>query len=496
MNGPSYSRRRVVGMLGATMALAAGCRGDGAAAAANQAGAAEPAGVPLSRFGVQAGVGRDQWKQLAAAFAAAHRDGLSLIAEPGARYLHDGPLSLDGVSFDGRGCGLVALSDGPQVLRCVGTGWRLANVALIGAATRRSSENDTCGLQVGDHAEHPATDFTIENVVVGGADGRGFAGAGAMFDRASRGRISGLTVRDTLADGIHVTNGSEDLAFARTLSERNGDDGFAVVSYVRQGRPCARIRLTGGVARETLARGFTVVGGRDVTFERIVAERCAAAGLYLFGEEAFDTYGVAGCRVAGAKVVGCVTGRGQAGDFTQSAVLLGGRPGSDRVGGATLSRGVADCTLADVEVVGGGAHCWAGLVVGEHAQGIRVERPVLRQLSGGKRDHEMSGIEIGGRDVTVAQPRLSDVEGIPFVVLTSASGRTVIDRPVVAGARTKRSATEVFNTFCYVDAAAGAQEVVIRGGTFSRGPGRVVTNLLPDKARLKTSGNRLDGRAA
>lgn len=483
------SRRAVLaGIAGALGTV--GCD-DGGAQARGSGAARSPAGSvpaaperrvrPLSDFGVDRLATRDQWTVLKRAFEAAAAEGFDLVADPDANYRHDGALMLDGVSLDGHGCTFTALSDGPRVLRCVGTGWRVANLRLLGAARVRTSSSDRNGIMIGDD-NSPASDFVLENVTVDAVGpGRGVSGAGFMFNRASRGRIVRPTVRHSLADGIHITNGSHELVFERSLSENTGDDGFAVVSYVPQGRICHHIRLTGGISRDSLGRGFSVVGGRDIVMERPNAERSAAAGVYLYGEGGWNTYGVARCQVADALVVGCSTGRGQAPGFSNAAIIIGGREGADSVDGERLARGAADCVVANPVVRGAGPACTAAISTHEYALQPRILGAQLHDIVSTNPFLPASGIEIGGRDVVVERPQMTNIAGLAIAVTRTASGNCLVSDPRVAGSRLKGTGAD---SFIYVDQAKALQRIEIRNGTFTRGPRRLGIEALPDRLRL------------
>ena len=490
-SGLFATRRRAVALIGGSALAAVGCgRDDARATQAGPQPAATGRVVTLSQLGVDRFSGRDQWKALSAAFATAAGDGLTILGDGDARYRHDGLLLLDGVSFDGRGCTLVALSNGPQAIKCIGRNWRIANFTHLGGADRRSSENDTNGLWVGDGMHHRAEDFMIDNVTIGSAaPGRGFAGAGYMLNEAYRGRITGAVVRDTLADGIHVTNRSSDLMFVRPLSERTGDDGFAVVSYRSQGRLCRNIHVTDGRCVEPVGRGFAVVGGLDVTYERIRVLRSSAAGAYLYGEGSYDTFGVENCRILGAHLTDCSTGRGLPADFSNAALIIGGRDGSDTVDGRQVTRGAADCLVRDPVIEGAGAACTAAISLHEHAVRPTIAGGTLRDIraNGSRRPN---GIEIAGRDITVTRPTMTDIAGLPITVLGTASGACTVTAPVVDGADTGS-----FNTFCYIEAAPRLTRMTIERGRFGRGPQRLAVSMLP-AGRLRLTGNQVNGRPA
>jgi hypothetical protein len=494
----SPSRRTVLvgiaGVVGSTACNDQDARaltGNGAHAAGRvQPGSADSAPrrqvLPLSRFGVDRFATRDQWPALRRAFEAAHAEGFDLVADPYASYRHDGVLMLDGVSLEGGGCTFIALSDGPQVLRCIGSGWRVANLRLLGAARTRTSANEGNGIMIGDGNARPATDFVLENVTVDAVGpGRGVAAAGMMFSNASKGRIVRPIVRHSMADGIHVTNGSHNLIFDQSVCEDTGDDGFAVVSYRGQGRLCHTITVNDGVSRVSAARGCSVVGGRDVIYRRFTAERSSAAGAYFYGEDAYDTFGVYRCRLIDPILRQCVTGRGQAPEFSNAALILGGRDGLDMVDGISIPRGASECIVTNPIVEGAGAACTAGISTHQYAIRPRITGGRLSDLVSSNGSLRANGVEIGGRDVTVSGIRMNDIAGLAIVVLKTASGTCLVDGPHVTGSLTRPGPID---SFVYADPAPALRRMTIRGGRFAKGPGKLAIDLLPAN-RLHLVGN-------
>ena len=454
-------------------------------------GCARAAGdpIPLSRLGVDRFSSRDQWSTLRQAFATAAADGLSLIADPDGIYRHDGPLTLDGVSFDGQGCTLRSLSDGPQVLRCLGSNWRLANLRILGTATQRSSENNRNGLWIGDEGAHTASNFVLENVTVDAVEpGRGVATAGIMFSNAHHGRIVAPTVRHSLADGIHITAGSSELLIERPLVEDSGDDAVAIVSYRQQQRICRTIRVTDAVSRRSAARGISVVGGLDVQLDRVRVEKSSAAGVYLYGEQGFDTYGVARCRVTDPVLVDCVTGRHLPPGYSNAAIVIGGRDGADVVDGMTVGRGAADCVVHNPVVTGAGSACTAAISTHQFALRPHVIGGRIRGPAPGRAGAATGGIEIGGQDVTVEGLRMTDIVGLAIVVLPTASGTCQVLRPQVDGSLLRSGP---ISSYLYAEAAPALRRLVVRDGRFTRGPKQLSTSLLPT-GRLLLERNRLD----
>lgn len=446
--------------------------------------------ISLSALGVVASRASDQWSALSRAFATAAADGLTLIGDASAVYRHDGLLTLDGVSFDGQGCAFLALSEGPQALRCLGSGWRVSNLRLIGAATRRSDRNDCNGLWVGQEGGPSANDFILENIVIDSiAPGRGVATAGIMFTDAHRGRLIAPVVRRSLADGIHVTAGSTNLSIERALVEDSGDDAIAVVSYRSQGRLCRNIRVTDAVSRRSAARGIAIVGGSDVLCERPRVERSAAAGIYLYGEGSFDTYGTARVQVTDPVLVDCVTGRGLAPGFRNAAIVLGGREGNDEIGGETIPRGASGCVIRNASVTGAGDACTAAISMHQYAIAPRI---MGGQIDGTRigaapaRDAAVTGgIEIGGRDVLVEGVEMRDIAGIAIALLAQASGNCMVRHVTVNGSSRRPGPID---SFIYAEHAPALRHLTIRDSSFAAGPARLSISLLPPD-RLQFSGN-------
>ena len=435
-----------------------------------------PAPVPLSHYGVDRFAIRDQTAGLRGAFEAAAHDGHSLTGDPDAVYRHDGRLLLQGVSFDGQGCTLMPLSDGPQVLQCRGAGWRLANLRVLGAATRRSSDNGLNGVWIGGDEPEAAADFIVDNIRIDGVGPtHGIGTAGIMFSHARNGRLSRATVRASHADGIHITAGSHHLLVEQALVEDSGDDSFAVVSYREQGAICHDIRIRDGVSRRSAARGMAVVGGEDITFERVSVQQSSAAGVYLYSESSFDTYGVARVQVIDAALTGCVTGVGLPDGFSNAAIIVGGREGADPIRGETLLRGATDCRIVRGAVAGAGAACTAAISTHAFAIRPRIDGTTIHGEPSPSRGHNPAGIEIGGRDVAISNVAMTGVAGLAMIVLPTAAGDCQVERVTVAGSSLVPGPIA---SYVYTQAAPALRHLSISDCSFAGGPGQVTSGAL------------------
>jgi hypothetical protein len=131
----------------------------------------------------------------------------------------------------------------------------------------------------------------IDHVTIEGAPAAGISTAQA----ATRGRITNNTLRNTLADSIHMTDRASQILVENNLIENSGDDGIAVVSYKSDGARVNNITARNNVVRgNKWGRNMSVVGGRQVVYENNLLQNNLAgfACLYIAQENSYDTYSV------------------------------------------------------------------------------------------------------------------------------------------------------------------------------------------------------------
>lgn len=150
-------------------------------------------------------------------------------------------------------------------------------VVRTAAATRRWDAYEQMGVRLAAR-----NGIVVRRVGVYGA-----AAAGIYVGNATNFLLDDVVVKDSWSDGIHMTEGSRDGAVRNARVTNAGDDGIAVVSYARDGAPCARISVSdSSVTGGPWGRAYSVVGGEDVTYDRITAEASNAAALYFSTEGA------------------------------------------------------------------------------------------------------------------------------------------------------------------------------------------------------------------
>lgn len=138
--------------------------------------------------------------------------------------------------------------------------------------------------------------------------------AGILMVRADRFLIANNTVSRTLADGIHMTNGSKNGRVLNNTVRETGDDMIAVVSYADGGNAALNkastlkaewtqrldtrldknILIAGNsVGGQYWGRGISVVGGEKVTIARNRIDNAPIGAAILLAREAnYQTFGV------------------------------------------------------------------------------------------------------------------------------------------------------------------------------------------------------------
>ena len=257
--------------------------------------------------------------------------GGTLALTRGRTYLHSDVLTLTvaDVVLTGGGT-LLATEEERSALRIEADGVTLDGVTLgVRATTRRWDAPDQHRLYVA-----PGRGLVVRKVTVTGS-----AASGVFLAGVADFRLEDITVKDTRADGIHLSQGSRNGRVLRPRLSGTGDDGVAVVSYLQDGAPCRDIRVDNPVVRGTRGgRGISVVGGEDVTYTDIDVEGSRAAAVYVACEgEPYFTAPSRRVRVVGGAVRGANTDV----EIDHGSVLVfAGREGGE----------VADVEISGLEV--------------------------------------------------------------------------------------------------------------------------------------------------
>jgi hypothetical protein len=197
-------------------------------------------------------------------------------------------IRLDGVRLVGSGDAsvLYALNPIREAIYMYGSGAEVSLLKLSGRkATARQAAWESTRITL-----FGATNFVIDKVTIDGSAAAGIQTA----QSANNGRITNSTIKDTLADAIHMTDKASHITLENNRIENSGDDGIAVVSYREDGALVHHITARNNViANNKWGRQMSVVGGSQVLYEnnRLESNLGGRACLYIAQESSYSTYG-------------------------------------------------------------------------------------------------------------------------------------------------------------------------------------------------------------
>ncbi|MEO3761531.1 right-handed parallel beta-helix repeat-containing protein [Mycobacterium sp. B14F4] len=320
------------------------------------------------------------------------RPGDTLNLEPGT-YQHGGMLYIraSGVQINGNGATLEATNPGTAALVIHGDNVALSNLNLIAPV----------GLPRQDGTNQTMLVFGGTGVTVSGVNITGGSSAGMYVPNASNFRIENVTIRDTAADGIQLTAGSNNGQVNNVTTEGTGDDGIAVVSHTFGPAVgmCHDIVINSPrVLSNRQARGLVVVGGERITFNDINVSNTSAAGVFIGSQATFATGSVRGVTVNG----GVIT----AANFTAfpmgAVTVYSGTPGQT-VADVTVS----NLAITDTQPVAGqniGVGTAGGTLSNINFRDIAIQQagdlPVLKTLDAPRETYTATGITLNGAPYT------------------------------------------------------------------------------------------------
>jgi len=209
----------------------------------------------------------------------------SIVLLPSGQYIVSNVLTMGNpdVVLVGNGATLVATNPAYQALDITGSHCAVVGVVFQGVGTTRlTTPASSKIIGQGNYLQ------LIGNTINGGAS------AGIFIYVSQNYLIWGNSVSNTLADGIHNTNGSSENGSANGIIENNtvthsGDDLISVVSYNYPSiLPVSNVLIANNiVSGNNYGRGITVVGGQGITFaNNTISNVNQGAGIYVSQEEA------------------------------------------------------------------------------------------------------------------------------------------------------------------------------------------------------------------
>lgn len=191
---------------------------------------------------------------------------------------------------------------------------------------------------------------------------------------------SGFTVADndverTKADGIHLTAGAADGRVVGNRVRQVEDDCVAVVSYIQDDAVVHDVLEEGNTCTDIVrGRGFSVVGGQDITIRDGRIDGTWAAAVYLASEGSFDTYAAHRVQVVGNRISRANTEA----ELGHGAIMLVARPGRARLRDATVSLRNEDILLADNTIDATVASIADIVLLGPHQVRVAIEGQTIR----------------------------------------------------------------------------------------------------------------------
>lgn len=223
-----------------------------------------------------------------------------LVFPPGRyRQAHSVLVTTPDVTLWGPGATLQATDPRDHTLGLRADGVRLYGLTLTARPDQRRSEPAQARVSVyRDRSDNRDGTTPQRGNVVRGVTIDGAGSVGVLVYGAADFTIAGNTVRNTLADGIHVTGGSH---HGRVLDNRvrdTGDDLISIVSY--DDAPPVRDVLVADneVSGARWGRGLTIVGGEHLTLRgNTVTGVARGAGVLVAQEGNWHTHGVRDVRI-------------------------------------------------------------------------------------------------------------------------------------------------------------------------------------------------------
>jgi len=353
------------------------------------------------------GDGSDEQERLVGAISAARTLGAQLRA--GAkRFGHSDVIDFGNVSIIGQGSDkteFVALTPGRSALIIGGNGACAAGFRTTSPhATKRLLNDESAGLLARN-----ANQFNVHDVHAIGA-----ASVGHMYRGCTDGAITDANASYTLADGIHITGGCERLHCISPTATHTGDDGVAIVSYVKDGKLCQDITVVGATAIDTV-RGITVVGGRRIRHLSPITKLTRYCAVYLMGEVSYNTYGLEDVVVFDADIQAPNQKRN-----SHCSVMIGGRDGMAQAGAEEVSLRAVRCGIVRLKVrADGRTDARAAIGLDPGSEDCFVKNAYISDFGG----TDVPAVMVGGSGALLTDVHVDTMSGGFVACAPTASGQ-------------------------------------------------------------------------
>lgn len=232
----------------------------------------------------------------------------TMYLAPGKVYVHTDVLTVSSGNINGGG-----YRSGNSIINA----GRLHSTVPTASAVRFTGDNTAAyGVVFSSNATTRGVTYEEMKVLVFLTNGtvlheigvEGSRAAGIFIEGSSNYTVRSPVVKNTQADGIHNSGGSNNGLISDPYCENVGDDCFAVVTYSGQDF-CHDITWLRPVGRGGKARGCAVVGGYNIIYRDIDIQGSYAAGIYLASEppSSYDTRSTSNVVIENGVLRGCNT---------------------------------------------------------------------------------------------------------------------------------------------------------------------------------------------
>ncbi|WP_309398733.1 right-handed parallel beta-helix repeat-containing protein [Cerasicoccus maritimus] len=256
--------------------------------------------IDITAYGAVGDGMTDNLVAINSAIAAANSQGKALYVPPGV-FNHSSNLLLDGASLFGHGYISVLAGTDPanSSVRLSGSHVFVRGCRLISPnSNQRLSTPQSASIHVWGATNYEISGCYIEDSAsVGIISTNLTSSAGSIFDN---------WIWGTLADGIHLSRGANNIGIWNNRVRQSGDDMIAVVSYKDNPTICSDISIYANDVRyQSHGRGITCVGADNIDIDGNYIEGSAGSGIHIVSEGSrYLTYGVSHVSVLDNLVVG------------------------------------------------------------------------------------------------------------------------------------------------------------------------------------------------
>ncbi|AIO30534.1 right handed beta helix region family protein [Burkholderia cenocepacia] len=260
------------------------------------ASSAEPIVINVRTYGATGDGRSDDSPALQRAVSALNEAGGGELYFPPGTYLHSEAIAVSGrVIVSGAGAESVLKALAPASAALVfadASQCGAQNLRIVSDARTRLHEQNSAGVVMDN----------VENCYVKHLSIEGGASAGILIANSRAVTVSENHVADTLADGIHVVNGSSDVVVESNFASNTGDDSFSAVAYASWPKQTDNVIIKSNTSVSSHARGVACIGASRCRIYDNTVNNSRGHGIAVAYESSYNTYHPYGARLVGNQI--------------------------------------------------------------------------------------------------------------------------------------------------------------------------------------------------